>query len=410
MRAQVCLAEALQLLGRVEEARRALREAVALAGDDASQRVSALTSLGVLEHRVRALDTARGCYEEALAAAVRAGDRVAEGRCLGNLGALCHDARDAVGAKGNYRRALPIFRAANEARLEGVFLCNIALLDQEDGRFDEARERLSRAVTQLEAVGDQRLVGIALGNLGAVEHEAGDLSRAEALQRRALDAQRRSGDLASELLATLRLAAVCAETARLDEAHGLLARATVIADGLEDPYADGLVSLARAFTERADPAAVRARVEASRAARPDAPTSLAEASDDARWMLRLLAREAARQAEVTLAVSRTLRRFRLGDGAWVELARFGSLWRIFEALVDAHARDLGATVSGEALLAAGWPGQKMLPEAASNRVYVALSTLRSRGLRAALSRTDEGIASRRTWPCARSTASALKNP
>jgi hypothetical protein len=309
------------------------------------------------------------------------GDRLAEGRCLGNLGALCHDARDVDGARVHYRRALPIFRALNEQRREGIFLCNLALLEQEGGQFEDARARLQRAASLLENVCDRRLYGIALGNLGALEHEGGALDRSDELQMRALEVLHEAGDLASELLATLRLAALRADRSQNHEARTLIDRASAIVDGLEDPYAEALVSL-----EHATPAAVRARIETARTPhRSDA--SLAERSDDARWMIRLLERKTHTS---TLYISRASRRFRWNDGAWEDLARFGSLWRILDALVDAHLRDRTATLTADVLIAAGWPGERMIPEAASNRLYVALSGLRKRGLREVIVRVGDG--------------------
>ena len=44
----------------------------------------------------------------------------------------------------------------------------------------------------------------------------------------------------------------------------------------------------------------------------------------------------------------------------------------------------------DALQSAGWPGERMHPEAASNRVYVAITTLRKLGLKPVLVRRDDG--------------------
>ena len=42
------------------------------------------------------------------------------------------------------------------------------------------------------------------------------------------------------------------------------------------------------------------------------------------------------------------------------------------------------------LLEAGWPGERVLPEAAANRVYVAVATMRKLGLRDVLLSRDDG--------------------
>jgi hypothetical protein len=42
------------------------------------------------------------------------------------------------------------------------------------------------------------------------------------------------------------------------------------------------------------------------------------------------------------------------------------------------------------LLEAGWPGERVLPDAGANRVYVALATLRKMGLKEVLKSNDSG--------------------
>jgi hypothetical protein len=44
----------------------------------------------------------------------------------------------------------------------------------------------------------------------------------------------------------------------------------------------------------------------------------------------------------------------------------------------------------DALLQAGWPGERVVPSAGANRVYVALTTLRKLGLRHFLLSRDDG--------------------
>lgn len=80
------------------------------------------------------------------------------------------------------------------------------------------------------------------------------------------------------------------------------------------------------------------------------------------------------------------------EGAW---ARLGNGERI--VLGGAHGRVLAALamarnepVSTARLGAAGWPGEKMVPRAAANRVYVTVHKLRSLGLGEHIQRVDGG--------------------
>ena len=64
--------------------------------------------------------------------------------------------------------------------------------------------------------------------------------------------------------------------------------------------------------------------------------------------------------------------------------------QILGALGAARRERPGQTLSVEALLGAGWPGETVLSEAGASRVYVAVSTLRRMGLRDVLRRVDDG--------------------
>jgi hypothetical protein len=86
------------------------------------------------------------------------------------------------------------------------------------------------------------------------------------------------------------------------------------------------------------------------------------------------------------------------DATWIEtpqggLHRLGSrssLRRVLLALVKARMEAPGEPLSVAALLQAGWPGERPVPEAGANRVYVLLSELRRMGLRDVLQRHDDG--------------------
>ena len=77
------------------------------------------------------------------------------------------------------------------------------------------------------------------------------------------------------------------------------------------------------------------------------------------------------------------------DGQTVDLRRRAALRRILAALGEAHARS-GDALDVQALQRAGWLDERMSPESGRNRVYTAISTLRSEGLKGVLERLDEG--------------------
>lgn len=55
----------------------------------------------------------------------------------------------------------------------------------------------------------------------------------------------------------------------------------------------------------------------------------------------------------------------------------------------------------DALIAAGWPGERMLSKAGATRVYTAIASLRRLGLRDSLLRDDRGYLLRPDVPISR---------
>ena len=64
----------------------------------------------------------------------------------------------------------------------------------------------------------------------------------------------------------------------------------------------------------------------------------------------------------------------------IDCRRHKLLRRLLLTLIAARLRGDGEPVSSEAFIAAGWPGEGILPNAARNRVHVALSRLRRLGV------------------------------
>ena len=77
-------------------------------------------------------------------------------------------------------------------------------------------------------------------------------------------------------------------------------------------------------------------------------------------------------------------------GEVVDLSARVPLAGIVHALIEKRVEAPGQPLDTTALLAAGWPGEKVRPEAATNRVKVALSTLRKLGLRDVILHRGDG--------------------
>ncbi|HJL35290.1 MAG TPA: hypothetical protein RMG95_06265, partial [Polyangiaceae bacterium LLY-WYZ-15_(1-7)] len=74
----------------------------------------------------------------------------------------------------------------------------------------------------------------------------------------------------------------------------------------------------------------------------------------------------------------------------VDVRRRPTLRRVLAALVERRVAAPGEALAWDALLEAGWPGQKVRAESGAHRVRVAVSTLRKLGLADVIETVEEG--------------------
>jgi hypothetical protein len=78
------------------------------------------------------------------------------------------------------------------------------------------------------------------------------------------------------------------------------------------------------------------------------------------------------------------------EGEWIDLGRYAANARILAHLARTRVESPGRITDAIGLAAAGWPGERIVPSAAANRVRVALSALRRAGLATLIDRADGG--------------------
>ncbi|MFO0563268.1 MAG: AAA family ATPase [Polyangiales bacterium] len=372
---------------------------------------------GVLAQQRRELDEAQAHYLAARRSAVEASDALLLARVEANLAAVAHDRGELVLAAEGYRTALAQLSSLDERRIEGITRSNLALVLLEmraqapgDPTLREQAERqFDRASALLEECGDRRLFAINEGNRALLAHESGRLVAAKMANRNAAEILASLGDVRSEGLCRARLGGALAELGELDAARRELARAESLLERADDRYGLEALSLHRALLALcearrearatgdarvwlAQTAEVRALL-ASTSSHGQATRSL---SDDVRIASTIVSRalDAPVALDVTPAASATITRenprnvlvigpealwFRIDDQPVNDLRAYGPLRRVLEALVRTQSDRSALTI--EALFAAGWPAERAIASAASNRVHVTLSDLRRRGLR-----------------------------
>jgi predicted ATPase len=398
------------LRGRVREALVDLEDALRLAESAGDEKVTgeALVWLSVRYRHA-------GRFTEALEACHRAHallERTAHTRMMGLNLAVRGRMRGELGqreeARKDNERAKAIFREIEDRWAEGLALANLGQLDAHGGDLEQARWYFEQALIAFRETDDPRYEGIYLAYLGCLDWETGDVAGAKARLTRAISILEELKIVNSLPLFRAVLGGLLAELgypesalAELDRASSALADATVPAFAAAMSCHRGHLDLARArgAATRGDERgaarlreAARARVIATQglveASQTRSKARLVEGSDDLRFAVRMLERALDRaelsSQRIAIEVEHEARWFAVGSCARVDLTRRGATRLILKALIDARVNSPGLAVEQDALLRAGWPGERILREAGSKRVRVAIATLRRLGLKEAL--------------------------
>jgi tetratricopeptide (TPR) repeat protein len=380
-----CATRAHHALGERTKAVEALATALHGTNLDPVHAAFGRLELGVAHHRLRQLDDATACYRAAESALDALG--LSRGRMLAltNLAAIDHDRGHLDDARDGYRTAIAEAASLDSRRLQGIFRSNLGALLIEQGQLDDARATLRQAVRCLQDERDDRLLAITRVNQAAVELLEGHLDAADA---RYADALTLLGDEdpASSALCHARRGAVAALRGQLDRARQHHDRADAIVPE-DDPLTVRVVELWRSLLDWA--AGDRTSALGRRRAALSGTPALVSTSDEARLVVRLLERSAG-EPGAALLVGPAGAWFRVPGHDRIDVARYGAAARILHQLAATAEAHPGAASDADSLIGAGWPGERILPGAAKNRLGVALARLRKLGLRDQLQKTKDG--------------------
>lgn len=345
------------------------------------------SNLGNALCELDALDEAVRCYTRALVILDAAGHRRIAAQTRGNLGVALLTLGRRAEARTVLADAQALYASIPRRGLGGAVRCQLGMLDAAQGDLAAGAAHLAAGAATLHLAGNARAAAVFEVYLGGVRACLGDDGAAACLT----EAEQRLRRIGNAPYAAL--------------AAGLLA-AHAWVHGRD---AEGAEHLARALGDRAartggsetlrEVLALLATLPARRRGAPLPPH--APRDDDALELIlarRLCAAVSPSEAPSvdpatphdTLVLSRRARWFRPPGRVRVSCARRRTVWLLLLALVDAHRRGVALPVAG--LLAAGWPGERMAPAVARNRLHVALNALRDLGLRAHLRRDEAGYA------------------
>ncbi len=382
-RARSVRADALHFLGRFEEAvREHLLATTLLRAGPVDQLVRAECHFASTLRQLGRFAEAQDVLYSALERAERVGSAWLEVQVRARLANIALDTGDVARAEPRFQRVLELARAVGNDVFTGFSMGCLASIDHERGDLERALEGYERAVTVLKRVGEP-LAGELAALRGTAAWELGDdeLARAEYSRALILFGRAHYG-------AFRRLWRAC-----------LLALRGKPIDGLDGPVTPQ-TEQALAYVEQLSRVHAGTDVDAEAIdAWCQRPRPLL--SVEARLLERVLRKVVERRLADTeqhatdprpcLRLDPSRKAFTLpGERCSVSLLGHDTLWRVLRVLVACHQEGPEARVTVEEMLERAWPDERLLVRRARNRVYVALSKLRQRGLGPYLARDERG--------------------
>ncbi len=187
----------------------------------------ALMTLGDAQVTVGRRGPTHAPYEQALARARAAGDRLREARVGERIGLLLGFEGRTLEAREHYLSAAGTAGELDDPDLAVLAINGLGGVAFAEGRVDEAQRHYEQALDLARDRGDRRMQGNLLGNLGNVHLESGRLDEAVARSEEALALARETGHRGLESATLCNLGMMYTVLDRLDEADAALAAALV---------------------------------------------------------------------------------------------------------------------------------------------------------------------------------------
>ncbi len=428
----------------IDDAQGELDEALTLCGslDGVPVEGKVLRALGFLEHFRRRSEEARALYERALVLHRRNGDVQQEAITIMYEGLLKHDVGHHKEARAKFDQSLNATRESADPSAEAVALSLVGTLNLEQGLFEQSRRDHEQALERHRAVGHRSRTGWSLLGLALVA--CSELNATEAMRcgKQALAVGEKI-DREARLIAwchtVIGVAHALEGAIKPADASFTAARASMagldlgVAGGALEIYASFLdIAKAHDAHQTGNESAVQAHLDVARgriaaASQPGPPSKAhpqgrpcaCEQSGEVRIAVQTvgdaLLRASCLSPEATmppdtLLVAKDGSWFRPPGGSMTELTEQPLLCTLLRALLVRRLAEPNTCLSTEALIRMAWPDEQILPEAAANRLYVAIARLRKKGLSTILLTRKSGYCLDPQVPVRRLPAQGIHNP
>ncbi|MEZ4298889.1 MAG: hypothetical protein R3B70_28325, partial [Polyangiaceae bacterium] len=378
-RATHTLGEALAARGEAVASREHFERAASMFAElgDVSGSASATLSLASSSLREGRLDEALALASRALSGHRAASDPFGEASALLVLGRVACDRDDLPAALAHLEASRASATSAGSRRAAALALGWLGFALQLARRFDEARSAFEGAAAELGELGLVPSEALFTGLLGVLLREMSEPAEAFTRLRFASERIAGTGHDAHHALFLFHLAELDAAVGRDEAAVSLRQQARTV---LGNPPDRAVESVLAGSAPNSGVGRIAARI--ARSAAPDCPPPP--------------------PADALLLGPSGLW-FRTPHAERVSLDRRRQLARMLDRLAEERLSHPSAALDWQALVAAAWPGERVLPEAAAHRVRVAISTLRKLGLRDLLHTTEEGYLLDPSVPALRAT-------
>lgn len=300
------------------------------------------------------------------------------------LGLVALDDAHTDAASTYAERAVTILRSLGDRLTEGSALAVVGHAALEDGRVREATDFYATATALLEGGDDRRNAAIVNAAWAAASAIIGERTHAERLMARAEAHEKARGRPGDRDALQLFSAVLRARSVEEWAAHGE-----------REKVKEGLAAIDALIARVADPSSgvhksdeVRLALRVARRVRQDVDSRIDAMLESA------AAAPSARRPAVAgigpLIVADDGSWFRLPNGEVKKLRGRPVAARLLRSLVDRALQAPGLPLDSSKLIEAGWPEEKILPKAAQNRLYVAMTRLRQLGLGELLRNEGDG--------------------